>query len=438
MIISQRTEQRRLLIPQLRQSLKILTLPFLELRAHLEEELINNPLLEEVQYKETLPNLKTRSSSSRSKSGRQIQDFQYNLITKKMSLQDILLRQLGLFVNTDEELSIGQAIIENIDENGYLQASLDEIADNLKVAVQNVEKVLKVIQLFEPAGVGARTVSECLCIQLDLAGEKDPLIRKIIEFHLQDLAKKNYKAIAKALKESPERIEPIIQKILKLDPKPGRHYSSEEIHNIIPDVVIDQKDEDLQVTINDENIPVFQINKTYKDMLKKNDLDPKAKEFLTEKLRSALELLRAISRRKHTLRKVIELVIEIQQDAVRQGLSHLKPLNFRDVAQRLNINESTVSRTVMNKYIQIPWGVVALKDFFPSHVHDINGQAVSSSFIKLLIKELIEKEDKKHPLSDLDISKLLTSQRQLNISRRTVSKYREELKILSTTYRRER
>ena len=438
--ISQKTKQRKLLVPELRKSLKILTLSCLDLKSILEEELINNPLLDEFQPSEITINSGTISSPPYDFSGKNTQDldFRLNLLTKMSSLQDILLRQLGMFANSNEQLSIGQEIIGNIDENGYLKASVDEISSPLNVTAEKVENVLKLIQKFEPAGVGARTVSECLLIQLDFFKDSEPLIRKIIESHLQDVAKKNYGHIAKSLKEPLEKIEPVIKKILKLDPKPGRNYSTEEIHHIIPDIIIDQKGEDLMVTVNDANMPILRINKTYEGMLKKDNLDLKTKEFLKEKLLNALELLRAISKRRNTLSKVIKMVIEIQQDALKQGLSHLKPLTFNEVAQRLNMHETTVCRAVMNKYIRLPWGVVALKDLFSSHLHNKNGQAISSNHIKRLIKELIEQEDKKHPLSDQAISKSLASEKNLNISRRTVAKYRKELKILSSTFRRER
>lgn len=439
MEIRQRTELRRLLVPQLTQSLKILTLPLLDLKTIVQEEVTNNPLLEESQPKKTLSELTSRSSLPQNQIDSQYLDFRLSLLTNNMSLQDILLRQLGMFTNTDEELRIGQEIIGNIDENGYLKAALEEIANALNVAVENVENVLKIIQQFEPAGVGARTVSECLLTQLEMVNENDPLMRKIVECHLEDVAKKNYSHIAKNLKEPIDRIEPLIKKILRLNPKPGRNYSAEETHRIIPDIIIEQDDEDnLEITINNEDIPSLNINKTYRDMLKKNDLDPKTQEFLTDKLRDALELLRAIFKRQRTLRKVMEIVAQIQQDAIKDGLSHLKPLTLQEVAEKINLHESTISRTVMNKYVRLPWGMVALKDFFTSHIHDKNGQSISSSHIKGLIKELVENEDKKHPLSDEEISKIILNEKNLQVSRRTVAKYREELKILSTAFRRER
>lgn len=443
MEISQKTELRRLLVPQLRQSLKILTLPLLDLKNAIQEELDNNPFLEESQGPYAPPGPTYRPQTLYRRLAHNLQtpdlDFRLGLITKKVSLQDILLRQLGMFADSDEMLAIGQEIIGNIDENGYLKASIAEIADALHVACEMVENALKLIQQFDPPGVAARSVSECLLIQLELAGEKEPLIRKIIEFHLEDVAKKNYSHIAKSLKEPPEKIEPFIKRILRLDPKPGRNYSTEEIQHIIPDIAIYKKDEDLEITINNEDIAGVCINKTYRDMLKNNDIDPKTKEFLERKLRDALDLLRAVSKRQETLRSIMEAVTQIQQEAIREDFSHLKPITFRDIAKEIDMHETTVCRAVMNKYVELPHGnVVALKDFFTSHIHSRHGQSVSSSYVKRLIKEFIEQEDKKYPLSDQDISARLLQEKNLNVSRRTVTKYREELRVLSSTFRRVR
>jgi RNA polymerase sigma-54 factor len=410
-------------------------LPFLDLKASLEEELISNPLLEEFKsYDEAV----TFSPSSRRKSDDSGTDFRISLITKKMTLQDVLLRQLGMFVNTDEELRIGQEIIGNIDEDGYLQAKIESMADSLSVACEEIERVLKIIQRFEPTGVAARTLSECLLIQLDSSGEREPLISKIVECHLEDVAKKNYTNIAKALKQPQDKIETLIKKILRLNPKPGRNYSAEEAYHIVPDVIIDQNGDDLEISLNDEHIPTLRINRTYREMLKRNNLDEQTREFLADKLHRAIELVRAIAKRRQTLRKVLEIIVDIQQDALKNGLSNLKPLTYAEVAKRLDIHESTVSRAVMNKYVQTSWGIIALKDLFSSHVHDINGQTVSSSLIKGFIRGIVEKENRRSPLSDQDISDYLARERNLKISRRTVAKYREELKIPSSIYRRVR
>lgn len=433
MELKQTIQLRHLLVPELRQSLKILTLPLPEIKSVLEQELLTNPFLEEVQKKSD-PSLRFIPPTVH---GGNDYDFAQSLITHKMTLQDILLRQLGMFTNSDEELRIGQEIIGNIDENGYLKATLEEISGALKLPLEKVEALLKLIQKFDPPGVAARSVSECLLIQLDLVNEKDPLTVKIIESHLDDVAKKNYTRIAKALKEPLANVEAVIKKILKLNPKPGRDYSAEMTHRIIPDIVIDDKDGDLEVSVNDEDIPALVISKAYKGMLKKM-ADPKEKAFLAEKLRNALELLRAVAKRHRTLKKVIEIIVEIQEEAIREDFSALKPLNFKDVSERLGMHETTVCRVVMNKYVQTPHGVVALKNFFPSHLHDQDGQSVSSYNIKRMIKELIDREDKKQPLSDQEIVAVIEKEKNLKLARRTVAKYREELKILSTAFRRER
>lgn len=436
MELRQRIELRHHLVPELRQSLNILALPLLEIKNLVEKELETNPLLEEsAPTKEALAPLPLPDSLNT-----QDLDYRLSLITKRQTLQDVLLRQLGMFTNTDEDFQIGQEIIGNIDENGYLKATLEDITNTLKVSPEKAENVLKLIQGFEPAGVGAKSVSECLALQLILAGEKDPLLLKIVQSHLEDVAKKNYTLIAKTLKEPLDKIEPIIKKILKLNPKPGRNYTLDETQRVIPDIVIDEtdEDEDLKITINNEDIPNLNISETYRQMLKKNSLEPQTKEFLTAKLHSAQELLRAISKRQATLRNIVEVVAQIQQEAIREGFSRLLPLTFSEVAGKINMHESTVCRAVMNKYVKTPYGVVALKDFFSSHIHihNQNGQSVSSTAVKRLIKELIEQEDKIHPLSDEEIAQRLAKEKNLKISRRTVNKYREELKVLSTVFRR--
>ncbi len=343
-----------------------------------------------------------------------------------------------MFTNSDEEFKIGYEIIGNIDDNGYLKASLEEISSTLNIALAKVEQILKLIQQFETAGVGARTVSECLLIQLDLANENDPLLCKIIECHLEDVAKKNYTRIAKALGEPIEKIEPLLKIISRLDPKPGRNYSAEKTQHVVPDITIYDKEDEFEITVNDEDIPTLNINKDYRLMLKKSRLDPQTKEYLAGKLKSALELMRSVFKRKATLRRIVEAIAEIQQEAIRQDLSQLKPLTFQEVAKILNIHESTVCRAIMNKYARLPYGVVALKEFFSSSIKDTNGHAHSSTYIKRLIKELIQNEDKKNTLSDQNIVGLLADYKNIKISRRTVAKYREELKILSTSFRRER
>jgi RNA polymerase sigma-54 factor len=447
MELRQRFEFRRVLAPEMRQSLNILTLHLLDLNQVIEEELLTNPVLEEFSPKEELTSpfsaedlAKLNSHSTLPNNNSQAQDNEphTSLLINKISLQDILLRQLGMFTDSDEDLKIGQEIIGNIDENGYLQASLEQIAAQLQVSEAKLDKVLSLIHHFEPAGVGARNISECLLIQLKLANELDSLTKSICLRHLDDIAKKNFNHISKILKEPQEKIELSIKKILKLNPKPGRNFSLDEAHRIVPDILIEEKAEGLEIIINHEYIPRLTVSKLYKDLLKKENLDLKTKEFITNKLRKALELIKAIEKRQSTLRRVVTTITEIQGEAIREDLSQIKPLTFKEIAEKLELHESTVCRVVMNKYAKTPCGVIALKNFFSSHIHHKNGESISSTSVKKLIKELIDQENKKQPLSDQDIVKILSNENNLNLARRTVAKYREELKLLSSTFRKER
>ncbi len=360
MEIRQRLQLKKLLIPELNQSLKILALSSLDLKTYIEDELLNNPFLEDNPSPASTLKPKIEAFSHRSTQVGPDSDFSINLITKKLSLQDILLRQLGMFADTDEEFRIGVEIIGNIDENGYLKASIEEISLAVDRPPERVEKALKLIQKFEPAGVAARTIPECLLTQLELADEFNPLLLKIVENHLEDVAKKNYTHIAKSLGISQEELAPLVKMILRLDPKPGRNYSTEEAQQVIPDVIIFDKEDEFEISINDEDIPTLNINKDYKKMLKDGTVDPQTKLFLSDKLKQAVALLRAVARRKFTLRRIVETIVEIQQDAIRLDLSHLKPLTFQEVAKQLDLHESTVCRTIMNKYAKVPYGVVAL------------------------------------------------------------------------------
>lgn len=439
MEISQKLSLKRILAPQMNQSLKILALPLHDLEELLKAELVDNPFLEEAAngFKK---NVLTRKRASSSLSQEEL-DFRMASLTKKVSLQDALLRQLGMFTASDEEFTIGQEIIGNIDENGYLKTPLEEISLSLGTPFDQLEKVLRVIQHFDPPGVGARTVSECLLIQLELEPEQAnlELLKALAKNHLDDIARKNFHQIAKALGKSAEQIQPLIKKIAKLNPKPGRNYSAEEIQQVIPDVLIDiDEDGELLININNEDMPTVVINQDYRNLLKNKDIDPATRDFLAEKLANALGVLNGILKRHATLRKIAETLAQAQPEAMRNGLSCLRPLTFKDLAEKINMHESTVCRAVMNKYAKLPYGVVALKEFFSGSVADKNGDTHSPQYIKKLITQLIRQEKKTKPLSDIKIAEQLSTKHNLKINRRTITKYREELKILNSTYRREK
>jgi len=436
MEIRQRLEFRRLLIPELAQSLKILTLPLADLKQLVEQSLLDNPFLEEASLSDSLKKINAENFASGSRFSASEQTLPGLSLPQQTTLQDALLRQLGIFANTDEELKIGREIIGNLDENGYLKTSVEEISQRLNFAPEIVESCLKLVQHFDPPGVACRTLSECLLIQLDLTNEKDLTLRKIVAGYLEEVAKKNYSKIARDLCQLPEKIEQLIRRLHKLNPKPGSNYSQQEIQRVIPDVIIKETEEGFDIRVNDEDIPSLKISQDYTRMLKNKNLDPQAKEFLSKKLTLTQELQRAISKRKFTLRKIMEAVCEVQGPAIKNSLTSLLPLTYKVIAQKLKVHESTVCRAVMNKYVELPYCTVPLKDFFPSRVKDSFGQAVSSTHAKSLIKELIAQENKKQPLSDQQICLLLNQEENLKPSRRTVAKYRQELKILPASFRR--
>lgn len=441
MILSQRPELRKLLAPELKQSLKILTLPHQELKSLIDEELVNNPFLEEspaALSAASFPNTSVRGSRS-VKADQADENFDpFSQLTAAPSLQDILLRQLEVSADNDEERKIGTEIIGNLDDNGFLKAPVTEIAASQRASVEAVKQVLKMVQKFEPAGIAARTIEECLLIQCDVLGEEDPLFRVIISEHLQDVAQHKYAFIAKQLQAPVEVIEACVKKITALNPKPGQNYSPERAFHITPDIVIEKDGDDLEIFINHENLPALHINEDYRTILKNNNLPQDQKEYMKEQLENALELIRAISRRRGTLRKVLDVIAQIQKDAIIEGPSRLKPLTLQQVANQIDMHESTVSRVVMNKYAETPRGIIAIKDFFTSSIAQENGEAVSSSQCKNLISELIAAENKEQPLSDEDLAGILLKQSGIKLARRTVAKYREELKLPSSTLRRGR
>jgi RNA polymerase sigma-54 factor len=443
-VLNQRLEQRRLLLPQLHHSLKILALALPDISAMLSQELEVNPFLEESGVAKS-PNPKLSEYvfvpvPVPAADAHETRDYVQEILSQKTSLFDVLNRQLAMFADSDADISLGQEIIGNIDANGYLAVPLAEIAAQAGVPLSHAERVLSLIQKFEPAGVAARSPRECLLIQLEMSQCPDLLLRKIIEEHLDDVAKKNYTRIAKALHEPVEVIEQCAARLQRFDPKPGRAYATDTAYRVIPDVIITDKGDSFDIAVNNEDLPSVQISKDYRALLKDPSLDQRTRDFLKEKLKTAQDLLRSISRRKLTLRTVIEEIVSVQEEAVRCGLSELKPLTLGDVAARIGMHESTVSRATMNKYCRLPCGeTVPLKAFFPAKIQSPPGEAaVSSARIKGMIVETIKNENAASPLSDQEIADRLRSDYGMRVSRRTVAKYREELKLLSSAYRRKR
>jgi len=313
----------------------------------------------------------------------------------------------------------------------------EEIASALGVDVAKVEKVLSIIRTFDPPGIGARDLRECLLTQIEQAGMRDSLAYVLVRDHLDDLLKKRYAEIARKLKKTIKEIQKAADVIGKFDPRPGARYSQEEPRYIIPDLIVEKVDDDYIVEINDRNIPRLRINRAYRDIL--TNAKSRSKEehdYVVDKLNSARWLINTIEQRRQTMLKVMQAILEAQRGFFDKGVEHLKPLTLQEIAERVGLHESTVSRVTSNKYVQTPRGVFELKFFFSTGLKTDDGDVASSRRIKTRIAEMIEKEDKRHPLSDQEIARRLKEEGFL-VARRTVAKYRDQLGLLPARMRKE-
>ena len=355
-------------------------------------------------------------------------------LTRGTSLFDHLEWQLKLsrdFTSTQEGVAL--LIIGNLTPDGYLDVPIEDIAEEADVSLEEAETVLKRVQEFDPAGVAARTLKECLLIQARFIGADDDVVLGIISKHLTNLEKKNYALIAKDLNQPLEEIYEAAKVVMGLDPKPGRAYTDEEPTYITPDVYIQKVGDKYFVVANDDGLPKLKISDFYRTALTKG---PKAREYIQERLRSAQWLIRSIQQRQRTIVRVTESILRFQRDFFEKGAAYLKPLILRDVAEDIGMHESTVSRVTTNKYVHTPQGIYELKYFFNSGITRTDGDDLASEAVKLKIKQIIESEDPKRPHSDQRIVELLGDQ-NIEIARRTVAKYREQLKILSSSKRRQ-
>jgi len=483
-------KQRLILTPQLYQAINILQLNLVELKGLIDEELVDNPLLEVKQETSSIiekvnQEEKTLTQTEESSERREENNFNdwlsylkekdyrplpsrpiaekenkyENFIYYKESLQDYLLIQLGTAVSGDIDYKIGEYLIGNIDDNGYLTITLDDISLDLSIKRDNIKKILYLIQSFDPPGVGARSLEECLLLQTKYLSIDDVRIEKIIKNHLQDLARKLFKKIAKNLQISVSEVQSLADVIKKtFDPKPGRRVgNSKEIKYILPDLVIMRKTGGgYRVILNDSYLPQIKINHCYKRILEvgNNSITPYSKgklfkrgcvsdhktedtkKYVEGKLNSAKWLIKGIEQRKKTIHRIAETLVEYQRDFLDKGILFIKPLTLGEVADRLDIHESTVSRAIHNKIVQTPRGLLKVKFLFSKGVDKESGETVSTDKVKKLIKEYINNENCLKPWSDQKLTDLLSEKRGINISRRTVTKYREILKIPSSNLRK--
>ncbi|MFH0790036.1 MAG: RNA polymerase factor sigma-54, partial [Candidatus Omnitrophota bacterium] len=380
------------LTPQIKLALNLLQLPLAQLKEYIKEEIEKNPLLETSEdaassnkkLDEILKNIENRENKESesdilwAEENEDKKQYKESLISASLTLQEHLLRQLHLFANSDDERKIGELIIGNINDNGYLDCSIDKIAESNKPTKSQVEKVLSLIQTFDPIGVGARDLRECLWLQIRAKREENSLAGQVIDKYLPFLEKKRHGYIAKKLKRSVEEIKDATKEIAKLQPKPGCSFSQEITQRLIPDAILKRNKAGYEVIPNDWELPHFSLNAKYKEMLKKNDTSTEVKEYLQERLRAGRSLINAVNKRKETIQKIIEEIVYAQKDFLDKGIIHFKPMTISQIADRIGKHKSTVSRAISNKYIQTPYGIFELRGFINSGVKQKDGRLFSS------------------------------------------------------------
>jgi len=455
MNLNLKMSQKLVMTPMLQQAIKLLPLARLELAQLVRQEIIENPVLEEILEEEVDSfdenNNEDEDSFPETSQDSQEQEidwdsyFQNNVdqgmsadnmaerpsieatYKKEASLSDHLFWQLNLTIDSDEDKFIGSCIIGNIQKDGYLGAELSEIAEISQTDEANVERVLKIIQGFEPLGVAARSLQECLMIQAQVLPEKNPLVEKLIEKYLDRLEDRFLPKVAAELKTDINEVLDALAIIKKFTPKPGIAFNSEAIDYIAPDLVVIKTDKGYDVALNDEGVPDIKINAFYQNLLKTTK-EGQTKEYLEDKYRSALWLIKSIDQRRQTIYKVGKSIVKLQKSFLDHGLSYLQPMVLKDVAKDIEMHESTVSRITTNKYIDTPQGLFELKFFFHSGIKSYMGNNLSSIRVKNMIKEVVAEEDGNSPLTDDQMVQVLM-RKNAKIARRTITKYRKELNI---------
>lgn len=461
MNLNLKMSQKLVMTPMLQQAIKLLPLARMELAQLIRQEIIENPVLEELleeenendqenSQEEKEPNEDLTSDNEQS-SDSQDQEidwdsyFQGNIDQgmsvesyterpsiesthkKEANLADHLMWQLDLSVDSDLDKFIGSCIIGNIQNDGYLCADLKEIAEISQTDEENVLRVLKIIQGFEPAGVAARSLKECLMIQTRTLSDKNPYVEILIENYLERLEDRFLPKVASELKIDLEEVLDALKTIRNLCPKPGLLFSSERVDYVVPDLVVVQTEKGYDVVLNDDGVPSLRISPYYHNLLKTTK-EGQTKEYLEDKYRSALWLIKSIDQRRQTIYKVGKSIVKLQKNFLDDGLSYLEPMVLKDVAKDIEMHESTVSRITTNKYIDTPQGVFELKFFFHSGIKSYIGSAMSSIRVKNMIKEIINEENQSSPLTDDQMVEALM-RKNAKIARRTITKYRKELNI---------
>ena len=469
--------QQLVMTPQLQMAIRLLQLSRLELMDTIHQELEQNPVLEEaleapdakeiddsvrpddlpagpapevaevsieekihedhVDWSNYIDEYNTPGRTNHESEKRDAPSFE-SFLTRKETLEEHLLWQLMMSTPGSDMEHIGSIVIGNINNDGYLEIGMEDLLQAAQCDPDNLERVISLVQSFDPLGVGARDLKECLMIQARHLGLENSIVMRIISDHLNQLENKNYKLIAKSLNVKIEEILAAVTIIKELEPKPGREFNDEEPFYIIPDIYVYKIDNEFVIMLNEDGMPRLQLNSYYQNAVKKDDvIQDNVKTYLKDKMRSAAWLIRSIHQRQKTIYRVMESILHFQQDFFEKGILFLKPMVLRDVAEHINMHESTISRVTTNKYAHTPQGIFELKYFFNSSIKSVEGDSVSSASVQDQIRQLVDKENPKKPYSDEKISAILREKLNIDIARRTVAKYRENMKILSSSKRKQ-
>jgi RNA polymerase sigma-54 factor len=482
--LSQRQTQQMVLAPQLRQSLKILQVAALDLRSTIQEELQNNPTLEELpmegvslEQKDTgeSPDAENRDETEhREEAARREEldfsrDFEvlskidddwrdhlaqaggaqpytseaaerrqhfFDSLVSETSLQEHLMRQAELSDSPPSVLAAVRFLVGSLDDRGFLTATPADIALMSGLALEDVQAGQKLLRTFDPPGIGAQNLAECLLSQLETKGRGTSLAARVIRDHFELLTRRRIPDLARRLDASVDEIQTAIEEIGTLDPSPGRRFADDSNRVVVPDVTVAKDGGKWQIHLNSDYIPRLRISPTYRELIAKGQLSKEEREYLRERMRSGRFLINSIEQRQQTIERITREILKVQEEFFEHGVSKLKPLTMTQIADAVGVHETTVSRAIANKYIKTPHGVLEFKYFFTPGYRAQSGDAVSNTSVKEMIGDLLAGEDKAHPLSDQEIVAKLRA-KGINIARRTVAKYREELGLLSSNLRRE-
>ncbi|MBQ8591097.1 MAG: RNA polymerase factor sigma-54 [Firmicutes bacterium] len=463
--------QKLVMTPELIQAIQILQFNTQELEAYVDEQVLVNPILEiDPQGKEGQTEQEPTDREYPESSGRTSaeEEFDWAEHFKEREYDDISYKQwqyaahnpenseytFEQFVSTDVSLTenllvqlqfvpmkkncrmAAKYVIEALDENGYLTQPIEEVARQFHLTEERAEEILKIIQSFDPIGVGARDLKECLKIQLRHQGNDDPVMMMVVDEHLEDIANNRLGNMARALNITVREAQEISDVIRKLEPKPGRQFSGfTETRYVIPDVTVEKVDGEYVVLVNESSTPRLTLSPYYQKMLAESDKESNISQFLTSRLNSAVWLIKSIEQRKQTIYNVVNAVVKYQVDFFEHGPKHMKTLTLKQIADEVGIHESTVSRSINGKYMQSPRGIFEIKYFFTSGVSGSSGEGIASQSIKTLIREIVDNEDPRAPKSDQAMVEIL-KEKGIDISRRTVAKYRDEMHVASSSKRK--